>query len=63
MVLRIDAAGSATPVPLPLVTADRACEATSAPAQSSVLHSVNVAITLSQALRSAEAISRAITHA
>ena len=39
------------------------CELTFAPAQSSSLHSVNVAITLSQALASAKAVSRAITHA
>ena len=38
-------------------------EPTFSPAQPSVLHSVNVAIALSQALRSAEAVSRAITHA
>jgi hypothetical protein len=43
--------------------AHRACEATSAPAQSSVLHSVNVAISLAQALTSAEAIGRAVAHA
>ncbi len=43
--------------------AHRHCEPTFAPAQSSVLHSVNVPIPLSQALRSSEAVSRAITHA
>ena len=37
--------------------AHRHREPTFAPAQSSVLHSVNVAITLSQALTSAEAVS------
>ena len=41
----------------------RHCEPTFAPAQSSVLRSVNVAISLAQALTLAEAISRAITHA
>ena len=44
-------------------TMHRHCEPTFAPAQSSVLHSVNVAIALSQALTSAEAVSRAITYA
>ena len=43
--------------------AHRHREPTFAPAQSSVLHSVNVAIALSQALGSAEAVSRAIAHA
>src|SRR5580704_1726157 len=43
--------------------AHRHREPTFAPAQSSGLHSVNVAIALSQALRSAEAVSRAITYA
>jgi hypothetical protein len=43
--------------------AHRHREPTFAPAQSSVLHSVNVAIALAQALRSAEAVSRAITYA
>jgi hypothetical protein len=33
------------------------------PRKSSVLHSVNVAISLLQALTSAEAVSRAIPHA
>jgi hypothetical protein len=40
-----------------------ACQATSAPAQSSVLDSVDVAIALSQTLRSAEAVGRAVAHA
>jgi hypothetical protein len=39
------------------------CEVTSPPAQSSVLHSVNVAVALSQTLPSAEAVGRAITYA
>ena len=38
-------------------------EPTFAPAQSSVLYSVNVAIALSQALASAKAVGRAIAHA
>ena len=43
--------------------AHRHREPTFAPSQSSVLHPVNVAIALSQALTSAEAVSRAMTHA
>ena len=43
--------------------AHRHREPTFAPAQSSSLHPVNVPIPLSQALTSAEAVSRAITHA
>jgi hypothetical protein len=43
--------------------AHRHREATWAPAQSSVVHPVNVAISLSQALTSAETVSRAITYA
>ena len=43
--------------------AHRHREPTFAPAQSSSLHSVNIAIALSQALASAEAISRAVAYA
>ena len=43
--------------------AHRHHEPTFAPAQSSGLHPVNVAIPLSQALASAEAVSRAIAYA
>jgi hypothetical protein len=43
--------------------AHRHCEPTFAPAQSSVVQSVNVAISLYEALTSAEAVSRAIANA
>jgi hypothetical protein len=41
----------------------RHCEPTFAPAQSSALYSVNVAISLAQALTSAKAVGRAVAHA